>query len=141
MKYKDEVPRKKQIRLNQFRLLPGDMVRMKYRNDYADGVVKEVWSANPEYVLNGPKAEDAGVIHWTNCTKNERRDCEAFLRGGHRPVKIRLYKSMWAVIKLYPAATQPFTVTLYTYDIEELCRKGEFIIYRGLSVHPMPNHS
>lgn len=124
MKYKNEVPKSNQIRLNQFRLLPGDHIRLKHGNDHYDGIVREVWSANPEYVLGGPHAKDAGVIKWTG---KERSECESFLRGGHRPVKIRLAQSIWAVIELY-TPVKPTKLTLYTYDIEEKCRKGELII-------------
>lgn len=124
MKYKDEVPKPKQIRLDQFRLLPGDIIRLRCADDYYNGVVREVWSANPEYVLGGPKAKDAGVVKWT---EKERAECEAFLRGGHKPVKIRLKKSMWARVELY-LPTGSGWMNLYTYDIEERHKKGELII-------------
>ncbi len=130
MKYEDEIPEAQQITLNQFRLLPGSRLRRRWGNDHYDAVVREVWSANPEYVLGGPDAKDAGIITWT---EKGRTECEAFLGGEHQPVKIRLRKSMWAVIQLYLPGygdSNPLKATLYTYDIEELVAKGDLIIVR-----------
>lgn len=132
MKYKDEVPKQQQITLDKFSLLPGDRVCMKYRNTFYNGRVKEVGSANPEYVLGGPDAPDAGVMRWT---ESERTACAAFLYGGHLPVKIRLKKSMWAVIELIEhekiehLLEKPIMVTLYTYDIVKRCHEKTLILY------------
>ena len=130
MKYEDEVPEAQQITLDKFRLLPGSRVRRRHQNDYYDGVVREVWSANPEYVLGGPEAKDAGVLKWTEAERNE---CQAFIGGGHAPVRMRLKKSMWAVLDVYLpgfSAERPHREILYTYDIEELYRKGDLIIVK-----------
>jgi hypothetical protein len=114
MKYKDEIDKDKQIRLNEFPVLPGDKVAIKKDSDrWRCLVVKEVWSANPEYTLGGENAKDAGVISWN---KKAREDCKAFLQLDHLPVKIRLKKSMWAIIgkKKY-----------YTYELLRLIENGK----------------
>ncbi|MDO8560923.1 MAG: hypothetical protein Q7R91_01770 [bacterium] len=134
------MPKSKQIRLDQFRLLPGDLVQLKHRESissvaYINGIVEEVWLANPEYVLSGPKAKSAGVIRWK---KHQRKECKEFLRGkGHRPVKIRLKKSAWAVMRadipldLSGGGTFYFKtrLPLYTYDIEMLYKEGIMRIF------------
>lgn len=126
MHYEDEVPRGQQITLDKFRLLPGSRIRRSWNHDYYDGVVREVWSANPEYVLGGPEAEDAGVIKWAQA---EREECRAFIGGGHEPVRMRLKKSMWVVVDLYlPSFPYPLKETLYTYDIEKLVKNKGILI-------------
>lgn len=128
MRYEDEVPKSEQISLSQFRLLPGSYIQKRLEGHLCEGIVSEVGSANPEYVLGGPDAEDAGVIKWT---EQERDECAAFIDGGHLPVKIRLRKSMWAVIALFvPGFDNPLKEVLYTYDVEELVKKGDLIITR-----------
>ncbi len=111
MKYKSEIPKKDQITLNKFPLLPGNEVVMKLNGGSRIGTVTEVGSANPEYVLEGPNAKGAGIVKWNI---KDRDDCESFLRGGHLPVKIRLKKSMWAVIRFGKHQKK-----LYTYEILE----------------------
>lgn len=137
MRYEDEVPRGKQITLNQFRLLPGSRIYRRLEGSLCYGIVREVGSANPEYVLGGSGAKDAGVEIWT---EKERDECTAFIGGEHLPVRIRLKKSMWAVIECevnvaksdsrYGSWTETGTKreTLYTYDIEELFAKGDLVI-------------
>ena len=128
MKYEDEIPKAQQITLNQFRLLPGSRLKRRWGNDHYDAVVREVWSANPEYVLGGPEAKDAGVLKWTEAERNE---CQAFIGGGHAPVRMRLQKSMWAVLDIYlpvSSAKRPHREILYTYDIEELVKNGNLIV-------------
>lgn len=140
-KYKDEVPRHEQIRMNQFRLLPGDQVRIQHQRSFHLGEVVEVGSANPEYMLwrqkktGGKKPEGAEVVRWKSHKKGDREACEQIVRlGGHLSVRLRLKKSMWAVIEiLVPVGkhTPAFThrkKTLYTYDIEKLHREERLVI-------------
>lgn len=112
--------------MDKFPLLPGDGVDVRINGKWHYAVVIEVGCANPEYVLGGPGAKDAGVTRWT---QGERKECEAFLHGGHRPVPIRLVKSMWAVLLL----AKPLgdnndgilvnEIVLYTYDITAYTQK------------------
>ena len=128
MQYDSEVHEARQITLNQFRLLPGSRLRRRWGNDYYYAAVREVWSANPEFMLGEPDNEEGRAVRWT---EKYRNDCSAFLGGGHLPVKIRLEKSMWAVIDVYLPGFDvghPHREILYTYDIEMLVAKGDLII-------------
>lgn len=128
MKYVDEVHKAQQITLNEFRFLPGSRLKRRWNNDYYDAVVREVWSANPEFVLGSPGDEEGRAVRWA---EKDREDCNAFLRGGHLPVKIRLKKSMWAMIDVYLpgfSAERPHHEILYTYDIEEFVKNGNLIV-------------
>lgn len=137
MEYRDQVPIQRQIAMNEFKLLPGSRVRGRFcdnvckedcTNCLYDGIVREVWCANPEYVLLGENAPDAGVILWT---ESERDECAAFLGGGHMPVKIRLYKSMWVKIEFLPRQDRPeypLPQIPYTYEVEGLIRSGRLVV-------------
>lgn len=128
MKYKDEVPKTAQIALNLFRLLPGDSVLIRYKNALHHGRVVEVGSANPEYVLHSPRAKAAGIIRWR---ESERAECERFFRNSHSSMKIRLKRSVWAVVEIHIPqglsghllVSRTIRRKLYTYDIERLVKK------------------
>lgn len=128
MKYRSEVPKERQILTSQFPLLPGDLVIYKHSGHKDIASVAEVVAANPEYVLKGPGAKNAGAIRWT---EDKRRDCENFLHKGHAPVPIRLKKSMWAVLEFSCSdgtrhnRTISFTrKRIYTYTIINLRANG-----------------
>lgn len=123
MRYRSEIPKNRQIRLNEFKLLPGDRICLYHRGVWRAGIVTLVGSANPEYVLGGPNAEGAGVITWEI---NAREDCKRFLASEHLPVPIRLKKSIWAVVELNPSkrGMRKTKRALYTYDIERMIKKG-----------------
>ena len=130
MKYKSEVPKSEQIHLNEFPLLPGDraMLMDKEHAYYFYGIVREVGSANPEYVLRDrkkPMPKDAGVITWN---ENSRENCKQFLQGGHMPVAIRLKKSMWAVVEFTVETGKTPKKKLYTYDILKLKKDSKLLI-------------
>lgn len=133
MKYKSDVPKKNQIRMSEFKLLPGDTVLYEYQKKvFYTAKVIEVGSANPEYVLGGPEAEGAGMVVWT---ENEREDCRNFLLGSER-FPVRLKKSMWAVIQYVEKSGLSGNVAvhevsqkkLYTYDIERMIGDGSLEI-------------
>ena len=133
MKYKDEVPREKQVTLNRFLLLPGDRILIRHKKGLHLGRVVEVGATNPEYALwkagrLKKKSKNSDVIVWK---ESDRAGCEKFFRGGHNPVRIRLKKSVWAVVEysIYRGLSEKLPVfttqrkKLYAYDIAKLTEK------------------
>ena len=133
MKYKGDVPKKDQIRMSEFKLLPGDRVSFSLNEgaNFYHGKVVEVGSANPEYVLEGPGTERAGMTSWN---EDQRSDCENFIKGSPFPVKLK--KSMWAVVEydvVYHTADFKGLrgvghLFLYTYDIEKMLKNDSLEI-------------
>jgi len=143
MQYHDEVPNDQQISMDQFYLLPLDPVTLRYEGKDRLGLVREVGSANPEYVLHGPQAPDAGVVRWSWASLSERLACESFIKSGHPPTMLRLKRSMWAVVELIKPLGDPetgmtiLTIILYTYEIEELRKNG--FLKKGFFAQPLIN--
>lgn len=134
MDYKDEMPENKQITLDKFPLLPGDKISIKFKGVTQLSKVIEVGSANPEYVLGGPYAKGAAIKVWNI---KQKRACIKFLKeGGHKLVKIRLKKSVWAIIEkldIYIDIDKKITIKktplrIYTYEIIDLMKKGALSI-------------
>lgn len=138
MKYKSDVPKKEQIRRNEFPLLPGDDIILYDRAHHpCQAHVLEIISVNPEYVLGGPNAKNAACMTWNEI---QRGACHRFLHKDHRSVHLRLQKNMWAVLGLAAAVvlTTKNTaittgilkgqITLYTYQIVNLMKCGNLQI-------------
>ena len=128
MKYKGDVPKSKQIVMNEFPAkcgLPGDTVFWKIGEfTFHKGVIQEVGSANPELIINGPDSKGAGKITFY---ENQREDCKNFLNAPHRTFPLKLQKSMWIVIKLQ-LNDAPVHLTLYTYDILRLKKEEKLFV-------------
>lgn len=120
MRYKAEVPKRKRIRLHDFRLLPQSNWWMKYRNGFHHMAVDAVGAKNPEGT-----AQD----RWTT-----EEAFKKFLKS-HANVPLKLRKSMWAEVTVIiphkdAGCILDFTAVkkrLYTYEIEELFKKEHLI--------------
>lgn len=126
MKYESDVPETEQINMRDFKILPGHLVKILHEESIYAGWVVEIWFANPEYILNGPDAENAGIVMFG---MNEQHECKNFLNN-HINAKIKLKKSMWATIEFLKPPPQGSslcsiqTVKLYAYDIEKMIKNG-----------------
>ncbi|OGZ96113.1 MAG: hypothetical protein A3I44_04785 [Candidatus Sungbacteria bacterium RIFCSPLOWO2_02_FULL_51_17] len=135
MRHKSEVPTDQQIRISQFKLLPGDLVLIKVKNTFYHGRVTEVGAGSAEYTLwlqrgrKGPKPK-VGMITWH---ESGRKEAEQWIRGqaGHASDQpLTLQRSMWAVVEFAAArasnamkhSLKKRKKRLYTYDIEHMLK-------------------
>lgn len=144
MEYKSQISEKRQIKIREFPLLPGDHMFLRYRNGVRKAIVTEVGCANPEYVLGNPGDSEARIFHWD---PDERDACREFLHRAHEPVRMRLKKSMWATLEFVMVrkkrGQEKVTKAFFTYEIMELFSSGKLtfaiphVIYRESSKTPV----
>ena len=133
MRHKSEVPTEQQIRISQFKLLPGDRVLIKVKRVFYHGCVTEVGAGSAEYTLwlqRGRKGlkPKIGMIAWHEADRN---GAEEWIKGqaGHASDQpLTLKRSMWAVVEYATSASSLSRRNtkqrrrLYAYDIEHMLK-------------------